>query len=474
MSLSVGITMAISLILRMALPRVFGPEKMGVLYFAESFSNLFFTFLPLGLTTYINRTVPARPAHTGEILNTILVLEAFAALFIGILLWGSLIWTGHDTETIRATLIMGGYAAFFIFQKSVMHAVYIAHDEFVLISRLNIIIKVVLVLSCLLCLWIWPSVSLIATMYLLSELCGFVFLLWISKKRGYLAVSPDWGRLKQILKISLPFYLAGVLNGVYSEIDTTMLAQLANHKEVGYFGAAYKLIGVFLMMIPIIHSAFTPALSRALAAADGSFLALAQQLIRFLLIASLPLSMGLIIFGDHIARILYGDSFAPSFKVICYLSPVLTMMYLNTFMAICMNLSSSGRKLAIIFVFGILLNIGLDSLFIPWGLKMHGEGGAALGVSFATFLCELYSFIAMICIFPGRMQHARLAYGCLAIFLPCWLGMYFYDDLVAWELGWRVLLALSIPIYAFAVRVVTLAECKSFIELFRQGRGAVT
>lgn len=471
MGLSVGITMLISLALRMVLPRVFGPEKMGVFYFAESFSSLFFTFLPLGITTYINRTIPARPAHTREILNTILSLQASAALLIGFLLWTTLHWSGRDSQTTGVTLLMGAYAAIVVFQRSIFHTIFMAHEEVTLISRLNVAVKAILVFSCLLVLWIHPSLYLVAAMHLFAEFCGLAFLMWRSRQRGYFAGRPQIAQVKEVLRISLPFYLAGVLNGVYSEIDTTMLAHFANSKEVGYFGAAYKLIGVFLLLVPIMHNALTPALSRALAAADGSFQSLVQQILKFLLVASLPLSMGLIIFGDHIARLLYGESFGPSFKVLCYLSPVLTMMYLNTFMGICLNLTSSGKKMALVFVFGIILNIGLDYLLIPFGLARATEGGAALAVSFSTFLCELYTFVAMAFFFPGRVFQRSTLYGCFVIFLPCWVGMAFYEELIALPFGYRVLLALAVPLYALLTRVVTIAECKTVLTLFGLRRG---
>lgn len=471
MGISVGVTMLIALALRMVLPRVFGPEKMGTFYFAESFSNLFFAFLPLGITTYINRTIPARPEHTKEILNTIISLQLIAATFIGLLLWGTLAWSGRDSHTTGVTLLMGVYAAILIFQKSIFHTIFMAHEEVSLISRLNVVVKAILVCSCLFVLWIHPSLYLIAAMHLLSELCGLGYLLWRSKQKGYFAGPPEIAKVKTVLKISLPFYLAGVLNGVYSEIDTTMLAHFANTKEVGYFGAAYRLIGVFLMLVPIMHNAVTPVLSKAFSAADGSFQILAQQILKFLLIASLPLSVGLILFGDHIALILYGESFAPSFKVLCFLSPVLTMMYLNTYMGICLNLTSSGRKLALIFVFGILLNIVLDYLLIPVGLSWRSEGGAALAVSFSTFLCEVYTFLAMAWLFPGQIFQKSTIYGCFVIFLPCWLGMAFYEQLVGLGLGYRILLALAVPVYALLTRVVTLEECKNVLTLFRLWRG---
>ena len=472
MGISLAMTMAISLLLRMMMPRILGPEKLGVFYFAESFANLFFSFLPLGLSTYIFRRLPSSPAHTSEVLASMTLLELVMAFCLGLGLCVTL-WFGHyDSETRYATLIMGIYAAVLIFSKSVLQNVFLALEEVTLVSRLNVLVKVILVSSCLSVLVFYPSVLLLAGMYLLSELCGLVILLYVCSRLQYFAHPPSLDKLKSILAVSLPFYLAGVLNGVYAEIDTTMLSHLANHKEVGYFGAAYKLIGVFLLLIPLMQSSMSPSLSRAHAARDGSFEQLVTDILRFFLIICLPLSLGVILFGDTIATFLYGSAFAPSFKVIAYLAPVLVMMYLNTFMGTCLNLVSSGHKLAAIFVGSISLNIFLDSLFIPLGLKQNGPGFAAQYVSFSTFLCEGFAFTAMILIFPSKIWNRQLTLRALAIFVPCGLFLYGYDSIVGLDVWRRLALGLLVIPYAFGLKLISIADIKAFWNIVKRRKPA--
>ncbi|MES2746722.1 MAG: flippase [Bdellovibrionota bacterium] len=458
MTLSVGVTQIIALVLKMLMPRIFGPEKMGIFFFAESFSSLFFAFLPLGLSTYISRTLPPKPDHVKDILWTVLWVQAVTALIIGAALYGALVWQGRDHETIMITLIMGGYAALFTFQKDILQKIYVILGEVVMISRLNVLVKLILVAGSVVILFTAPSIAWIAAMHLISEAFSFLYLLRLANKSDFIRATRKAPYLFPMLKVSLPFYLAGVLNGVYAQIDIFMLSQYANKVEVGYFGSAFKIIGICLFLIPVFQNAITPALSKALAENLDLFTAMVKDFMRTLMIASLPLAVGLTLFGDVISSILNGPEFAPAYRTVAFLTPVLVMMYLNTFMGASLYLASSGKKLSIIFITGGLLNLGLDYFLIPWGLTKYGPGGAGLAISFATFLCELYVFCVMLYMLPQRVISARLVLNGLLIFLPCWLGIYYHDWVASVSIPSRIGLFLLVVPYAFVTAMVTKAD----------------
>ncbi|MBC7533422.1 MAG: oligosaccharide flippase family protein [Oligoflexus sp.] len=471
MTLSVGATQVIALILKMIMPRIFGPEKMGIFFFAESTASLFFAFLPLGLTTYINRTLPAKPDHVKDILWTVLVVQALTAVLIGFAMYGTLLWQGQNSETITSTLIMGAYAAFFMFQKDIFQKIFVILGEVVLISRLNVMVKVILVAGSVIILFTAPSVAAIAAMHLVSEVFSFAYLLRLARRSNFVQAGMKTPYLRSMLKVSLPFYLAGVLNGVYAQIDMVMLGQLSTQVEVGYFGAAYKIIGICLFLIPVFQNAVTPVLSQALARDAGSFTALIKEYLHNLMIAALPLAMGLILFGDLVASILNGPAFEPSHRTVAFLTPVLLMMYLNTFLGGCLYLASSGRRLSMLFLFGGLINVALDWFLIPRGIEHFGVGGAGLAISLATFLCETYVFFAMLLMLPQRIISGRLLWNCIVIFLPCWIGMYFHQELIGLSFWARCLYFPFFIPYALITGFVTRSDIKRLMQLVpKKGR----
>ncbi|HYX34484.1 MAG TPA: flippase [Oligoflexus sp.] len=468
LSLSVGMTMVIGLALKMLLPRIMGPEKMGIFYFADSFTNAFFAFLPLGFTTYINRTIPSDHNHVRDIFGTIVLVELFMAALIGVIMFVSLILFKRTAgwETWGTVMIMGIYAATFHFQRNILHKIFMSVDKVRLVSVINVVVKIVLVGGCLVAFKFHPTILMVAVMHAISEIFGLAYMMYQSRRHQFFGAGPSMDRLKVLLKVSLPFYMAGVLTTFFTETDTNMLSFMSSDIEVGYFGSANKLIGVFLLLIPILQSSFTPALSQALHEGQGNFEKLYKQLMNVLLVCSLPLSVVLVLFGDYIARILYGDGFQSSYKILCFLTPVLTMMYINTFTGACLYLSSPGGQISRIFIIGLAINVALDYVAIPFGLKF-GPGGAGLAVSFCTFICEVYTFLAMVRIFPNRVLDLKLLKNILVILAPCWLGMLFYDPMVALNLWQRLAIAALAPFYALLTRLVTIAEIRAFVRFLR-------
>ncbi len=468
LSLSVGMTMLIGLALKMILPRIMGPEKMGVFYFADSFTTAFFAFLPLGFTTYINRTVPSDHGHVRDIFGTIVVIEIVMAALISVAMFIGLWVFKRDAgwETWNTVMIMGVYAATFNFQRNILHKIFIAIDLVRLVSVINVIVKIVLVCGCLVVFKLHPTILMVAAMHAFSEIFGLAYMMLVARRHRFFGVGFSRERLQSLLKASLPFYVAGVLSTFFTETDTNMLSFMSSDIEVGYFGSANKLVGVFLLLIPILQSSFTPALSQALNNGHGQFESLYKQLMNLILVCSLPLSVVIVLFGDYVSRLLYGEGFQASYKILCYLAPVLTMMYVNTFTGACLYLSSPGGQISRIFIIGLIINVALDYFAIPFGMKF-GPGGAGVAVTFCTFICEVYAFLAMTRIFPNRVLDRKLFKNLLVILAPCWLGMLLYEPMIALNFWQRLGIATLVPFYALLTRLVTMAEIKAFTKFLR-------
>lgn len=201
LSLSVGMTMLIGLALKMILPRIMGPEKMGVFYFADSFTTAFFAFLPLGFTTYINRTVPSNHGHVRDIFGTIVLVEVMmavlisAAMFIG--LWVFKREAGAETWT--TVMIMGVYAATFNFQRNILQKIFIAIDQVRLVSIINVVVKIVLVGGCFIVFKLHPTILLVAAMHALSEIFGLAYMMLQARRQQFFGTGFSRDRLQALL-----------------------------------------------------------------------------------------------------------------------------------------------------------------------------------------------------------------------------------------------------------------------------------
>lgn len=465
MTISVGLTQVIALALKMLMPRIFGPEKMGIFFFAESYAALFFAFLPLGLSTYISRTLPPRPDHVKDVLWTILWAQAAVAVVIMLAMFGSLVWQGREWETIIVTLLMGGFSAIFAFQRDIFQRIFIILGDVVHVSKLNVMVKVILVSGSMLILFTMPSIAWIAFMHLFSEAIGLFILIRKAVRSKFIQVSRKAPYLWPMLKISFPFYFAGVIIQAFGQIDIFMLSRYAGAVEVGYFGSAYKIIAITLFLIPVVQNTITPVLSRSLAEDKTKFTDMLKECIRLLMVASLPLSVGLTVFGDLVSALLNGPEFAPGFRTVAFLTPILIMMYVNVLVCGGLYLASDGKKLPFVFVIGGILNVALDYYSIPYGLAHFGPGGGGLAVTFATFFCEIFVCVGMLIMLPQKILSARMVYNLLLVFIPCWLGMYFHDEVMALNFWQRILVFLLFIPYGFSTRLMTMKDVALIKEL---------
>src|SRR5689334_4697304 len=69
-------TWTVALVVRFQLPRHLGPEAFGRFNFCDAFTGGVFSFLGLGVTTYIMKEISVRPAHASDFFGGLLLLRA--------------------------------------------------------------------------------------------------------------------------------------------------------------------------------------------------------------------------------------------------------------------------------------------------------------------------------------------------------------------------------------------------------------
>src|SRR5690606_18439106 len=79
-------TWSIGLALRLYIPRYLGPDRFGVLNFADAFAATAFVLLDLGITTYVRKQIAVRPQHASDFVGGVLVfrLGRVLLLYLGV------------------------------------------------------------------------------------------------------------------------------------------------------------------------------------------------------------------------------------------------------------------------------------------------------------------------------------------------------------------------------------------------------
>ena len=469
---TMGITNLLSLALRILIPRTFGPEKLGLFYFAESFATIFLNFLPLGLSVYINRAIPPDHEHSKKALTSILCVELLAGLILGSIYGFALLLKGSNWETNQISIIVGVYVAASILLRQILQRVFIALELVKITSMLNIFIRVYLLASCVLVIYFKPTIKWIALMHASSEILGIAVLLFIAWHRGMLTSSPDLSLVVTMLKISLPFCFVTALMSFYSDGNTLIMSAFASEKEIGLYGSAMRLTGIFLIFIPVIQTAITPVLSRALAFNDGSFETIIRTTLNTMLIGIFPFCMFLVFFGDILGLLVLGDSFTASGRILVASAPMMAVTFLNSILGGSLSLSLSGTRLSLVYFASIPISMGLNSFLIPLGLKIVGDGGAGVGAVSSLFFAEVAMLLALDALTPERLVDKKIIVGLLLLAMPSWMVVCFYPTLSHLNLWLKsALFLLSIP-YAFLVKITTPREIFQLFLFMKKFRSA--
>ena len=462
------VSMGLGLILRLILPRALGRESLGILYFSESFGAMFFTFLPLGLTAYIVREVPVDHKKASIILPTLVPA-------IGI--WAALIWcammvavwaSGADRLTVLCVASMGIYSAGAVFQRAILRRTYVSLGQSAFTARLEMIVRITLLMMVSVAIIAGSSLIGVVLCYALAECLGVFYLLFQAKKDGHFIAGFDKNLLVKMVRQTAPFFAVGALVEIYGNINVSMLRYLSGNQEVAYYGAADKLKGMGLLMVPVMQAALQPVLSRAWHTNKAEFQRLVSNSMRLLSAISLPLTLGLMLVPDVLSDLIFGPEFIASYRSISFLAPVLTLTYLNVLMGSCLNIISDGKKFLWVTAISLILNVVLNTFWVKVGGEWWGEGGAAAGSSLATVVSELFVLISVRRIFTQGLDQWHLFGLVMATAIPCMVLGSFLPTLLSFDRWLRLSLVGITPFYLWITGTVRRDDFIHFSKIKRK------
>lgn len=215
---------------------------------------------------------------------------------------------------------------------------------------------------------------------------------------------PKWSFDKvlatKMLKESFPIIFTGFFIVIYMRVDQLMIQKMLDTKSLGNFSAAIKLSEAFYVVPGIIAGSLFPAIINGLKISKEEYLNRMQRLYSVFTLLCLLVSLGVIIFGDLMVSILYGDAYTQT-------SAVLKVHFCNSvfvFFGVAYSqafiVEGMQRFTTINTIVGAIINIVLNFYFIP----KIGIVGSAI----ATLIAQFYSGFFCLLLFPKTRVHFKL------------------------------------------------------------------
>jgi len=144
--------------------------------------------------------------------------------------------------------------------------------------------------------------------------------------------------LRELLRYSLPLYVASILGVFLTQYQSIVLAHFASNIEIGNFGATWNFTNFMMILIYPITTAIFPMFSKMDPKSQRSDLARGFVLaVKYTSLLIIPASVAVMIFSRELIYLTYGSgyTFAPQYLVLLsalYLLSVISYLVLGSFL----------------------------------------------------------------------------------------------------------------------------------------------
>ncbi len=373
-------TLGLTFLFYIIIARVLGPEQYGVFTAAVALGAILSLFIQFGLPSLLGRDVAANPQVAPEFTLTFLLLQAINSFIILLALFPLTQMLGFSGTGILICYL-AVLAEIFRSAKLTLRNVLRGINEFGS-ETISVSIERFFAygLACVVLFLTQSIVWVMITVILIRAADTLGLLYYINRKtRVHTAISLD--SMGGTWRKAYPFALSGILWILYYQVDILTLQWLAPATEVGFYGAAYRILEIFAALPRVIMSVTIFKFASFYLQEPSRLSEELYKATRLLLVGVLPVLIGVGLFVSGLISLLYGDSFLPAAQALAILLPSLGI---KLFGNLAQNfLSSTGREklLPPLLLATVAVNIIANIILVP--------SMGAVGAAIATLISEV-------------------------------------------------------------------------------------
>ena len=379
-------------LLALVVSRQLGPALFGVFSFLTAVVVAANCFSNLGLDTWMVREVTKTPSQAKQYLSTILGLKTGTSLVTMALVFLIFKTTDLPRGTLNLLWVLSVSILFNTVSQTLWHygncfKKFIYHS--VLWATSNIIkagLGIALVLmfhelkALIVGVVIAEAISMILSFYIIQRQFGafvpvFQFAAW-----------------KDFLVRSAPIAMGMIFSVLYFRLDIVMLQLMTEEKVVGFYGAAYKLFEVAVVLSHSFMLVLFPTLVEEYHSDRAQFKNRFKKALAIYSLIGGGIALVLWCFSHEFIRMIYGDKFLPSADILDVLSGAILLFFISFLLSNVLIASGREKVNTWNLVGATVLNIILNLVWIP----QYG----AIGAAWATLFCE----IALVAILSLQVQ----------------------------------------------------------------------
>ncbi|MBI3005425.1 MAG: flippase [Ignavibacteriales bacterium] len=399
------ITWISSIVLMLFLPRYLGSEDYGRLYLAISLTMIFQIIIDFGGHYFIAKEVSRNRESAPQLLANSSALRMFM-WFMSIVVIVALCLVAGYSGLVTSLILILGMAKLWEGVGKVMNSCFQGFEMMRFPVLGSIAERVFVTAAGVVALMLGQGSVTIALIMALSTFLNALVVSHFLPRIVSKVPHVDMNEVKNLLKLGAPYFLFSMFAVLYFRVDTVMLSLMVPEAVVGWFGAAHRLFDSMMFLPSISSLVLLPVFSKLWNKQKNELVSTTQKSLEFILLAGIPISIGLFVFAENIVYLFFGgNEYAPSTRILQIFAVGLPLVYVDMILGTFLFASDKQRQWTITALVAVFLNPALNMFFIPYTQSRFGNGG--IGASVATIMVEFFVMCCALSLMPREVLDRR-------------------------------------------------------------------
>ncbi|MDP3791620.1 MAG: flippase [Candidatus Omnitrophota bacterium] len=398
-----GSTYILPLITLPYLVRVLGPEKFGLVAFAQAFVYYFMVIAEYGfIHTASKKIAVSRDTNEGlvQVFNSIMLIKTI--LFFVCLVALTVIVAVFSKFRRDWDLYLVSYLAIMcniLFPTWFFQGM----EKMKYISYLSMLSRVIFIVAIFSFVKAQSDYIYVPLSNLIGTFTASVISLWlIIKKFGIRIKAPLKTSIYSELKEGWHVFLGMASVSVYTTSNIFILGLFCRNEIVGYYKAADSIVKAFVALLSPVSQSMYPYISRLVVDSKKKAVAIIKKLLIGVGVATIIMGATIFIFAPYIVKILLGPQYTRSVIILRILSPLPFLLGTSSIVAVQGLLTFSMNKaFSSIVIFVGVINVILAFILTP----LYKD----IGISIALLISEMIATCAVILVFKYRRRKSVFA-----------------------------------------------------------------
>ena len=378
--------------------RYLGVSNYGIIGFAISFTGISGVIIELGIGFNMVRTIATDNSSAPKYLGNAIPLKGLLSVILFTISLIILILTQSDELTITITLlftietIIKSYTGLF-------NSAFQGFEELKYQGIGNTILNIILLIFIILTIYTDLGIFGISISYILANIIALIYEYYVLRKH---ITKPhyefDKSYCKEILLVSLPFAITGLLYTIYYSIDMVMLTQIVGNYATGIYNATYKLISVLTLFYGIYSAVIFPVMSKFFKKDTKMLIISYEKSIKYLMLIMIPIAISTMFYSLDIIQLIYGHEYDAASSVLSILIWTVCLLFisgagntlLNAVHNTLLNAVHKEKTVTKIYAIAAVFNIVLNFFMIPY---LSYNGAAITTVLSDVLIVAIQSYV---------------------------------------------------------------------------------